>query len=58
MLSWGVLLGRGYILDEAASIPNLPRTLRLSRLPDEVLRAIGPAQPLIEIAAPGGPVPG
>ena len=54
LVNWGVALAQGYILDEAASIPNLPRTLRLSRLPDEVLRAIGPAEPLIEIAAPGG----
>ena len=54
MVNWGVAIAQGYILDEAASIPNLPRTMRLSRLPDEVLRAIGPAEPLIEIAAPGG----
>lgn len=54
MFDWGVLLGQGYILDEAASIPRSPQTLRLSRFPDELLRAIGPAEQLIKIAAPGG----
>jgi hypothetical protein len=54
MATWGVLLGQGYIRDEARSVPDLPHALQLSRLPDELLRSIGPAAPLIQIAAPQG----
>ena len=54
MASWGVMVGQGYIRDEARSVPDLPHVLQLSRLPDEIARAIGPAEPLIEITAPKG----
>ncbi len=52
MLSWGVLIGQGYILDEATSIPDLPHTLRLSISPDS--RLLETYEPLYRIAAPQG----
>jgi len=61
MASWGVLIGQGYIRDEARSVPGLPHTLQLQsfnplQLPDEVTRAINPAalQTLLSITAPKG----
>ena len=56
MASWGVLVGQGYIRDEARSVPGLPHALQLSQLPDELTRTITPAalEPLIEITAPKG----
>ena len=57
MATWGVLVGQGYIRDEARSVPNLPHAFQLSRLPDELVREIsisGAAEPLIKIAAPHG----
>ena len=56
MASWGVLVGQGYIRDEARSVPDLPHALQLSQLPEELTRTIGPAalEPLIEITAPKG----
>ena len=52
---WGVLIGQGYIRDEARSVPDLPHTLRLSRLPDVIALANpGFLRQLIEITQPQG----
>ena len=48
MSSWGVLIGRGYIRDEARSVPDLPHTLRLSLLPDDIARSSSAAFEIIE----------
>ncbi len=52
MAFWGLILGQGYIRDEATSIPGLPHTLRLSISPDrQILETL---EPLYQIAAPQG----
>ena len=48
MSSWGVLIGQGYIRDEARSVPDLPHTLRLSLLPDDIARSLSAAFEIIE----------
>ena len=61
MASWGVLIGQGYIRDQASSVPDLPQTLQIQsfnplQLPEQVTRTINPSalRTLLGITAPKG----
>ena len=61
LASWGVVVGRGYIRDEARSVPDLPHTLQLQTvspldLLEELTQSIDPAflETLLGITAPKG----